>query len=357
MVRKILYLLFSVVFLLVFVSFFSQKSLADSCTYSDTEAAGGSLPITQAFTKAFDATVAKCKSAWPTTVDSDTSAVNNCVTNNPSYQTINSDAAVIIGSNSYAAGVARSKYCAVDPNSHGYVTNCTVTLTATCPNGTKNAGGSTSTGSIPVGQSGCSFQLDSKRTPLITCQNGGLCAPIGGNVNTSVTPNTYEHGFCVDTQNKCPVCPSGYQPNFNSGKCSSIEDSHAPEVAAGTPISCAQDEGCTPGIGCSNGSKDQTPPLSLCKGTCDTALGPLPTDLPGLLTRIFSIALSIAGIAALGLIIASGYRLMVSQGNPEQVKGAREQLTAAIIGLLFIIFSLVILQIIGVNILKIPGFG
>ena len=48
---------------------------------------------------------------------------------------------------------------------------------------------------------------------------------------------------------------------------------------------------------------------------------------------------------------------MISQGNPEQVKGAREQLTAAIIGLLFIIFSLVILQVIGFNILRIPGFG
>jgi hypothetical protein len=67
--------------------------------------------------------------------------------------------------------------------------------------------------------------------------------------------------------------------------------------------------------------------------------------------------LSIAGIVALGLIIFSGYRLMISQGNPEQVKNAREQLTAAIIGLLFIIFSLVILRIIGFNILNIPGFG
>jgi len=75
------------------------------------------------------------------------------------------------------------------------------------------------------------------------------------------------------------------------------------------------------------------------------------------LTTVFSIALSIAGVVALGLIIFSGYRLMISQGNPEQVKNAREQLTAAIIGLLFIIFSLVILQIIGFNILKIPGFG
>ena len=75
------------------------------------------------------------------------------------------------------------------------------------------------------------------------------------------------------------------------------------------------------------------------------------------MTTVFSIALSIAGVVALGLIIFSGYRLMISQGNPEQVKNAREQLTAAIIGLLFIIFSLVILQIIGFNILKIPGFG
>jgi hypothetical protein len=98
--------------------------------------------------------------------------------------------------------------------------------------------------------------------------------------------------------------------------------------------------------------------LSTCpNGICHTALGDLPTNLSALLTKVFSIALSIAGVVALGLIIASGYRLMISQGNPEQVKGAREQLTAAIVGLLFIIFSLVILQVIGVNILNIPGFG
>jgi hypothetical protein len=214
----------------------------------------------------------------------------------------------------------------------------------------------TPTGSIPVGQSGCSFNT-SNNTPIIACKNGGVCAPIGGNIDTSVTPNVYRNGFCVDTQNKCPICGAGYQPDYQTGKCSSISDSHATEVPFPTIISCAPDEGCVPGVGCSNGSKDQTPPLSLCKGTCDTALGPLPTDLPGLLTRVFSIVLSIAGVVALGLIIASGYRIMISQGNPEQIKNAREQLTAAIIGLLFIIFSLVILQIIGANILNIPGFS
>jgi uncharacterized membrane protein YqhA len=70
-----------------------------------------------------------------------------------------------------------------------------------------------------------------------------------------------------------------------------------------------------------------------------------------------AIALSLAGIITVVLIIFSGYRLMISQGNPETIKEAREQLTAAIVGLLFLIFSLVILQIIGVNILGIPGFS
>jgi hypothetical protein len=48
---------------------------------------------------------------------------------------------------------------------------------------------------------------------------------------------------------------------------------------------------------------------------------------------------------------------MISQGNPEKIQAAREQLTAAIVGLLFIIFSLVIIQVLGYDILHIPGFG
>jgi glucose uptake protein GlcU len=69
------------------------------------------------------------------------------------------------------------------------------------------------------------------------------------------------------------------------------------------------------------------------------------------------VVLSLVGAIAIILIIISGYRLMVSQGNPENIKNAREQLTAAIVGLLFVIFSLVILQVIGVNILGLPGIS
>lgn len=82
----------------------------------------------------------------------------------------------------------------------------------------------------------------------------------------------------------------------------------------------------------------------------------IPTDAPGLISKLLQIMLAISGIVALIFIIVSGYRFMLSQGNPEAVQEARESLTSAIVGLLFIIFALVILQLITVNILHIPGF-
>lgn len=94
----------------------------------------------------------------------------------------------------------------------------------------------------------------------------------------------------------------------------------------------------------------------VCQGV-NTGLGIIGTDPESLIESLFGIILSLSGGIALILIIISGYRLMTSQGNPEGIKGAREQLTAAIVGLLFIIFSIVILQIIGYNILHIPGFA
>lgn len=93
---------------------------------------------------------------------------------------------------------------------------------------------------------------------------------------------------------------------------------------------------------------------------CDTGLGfglQIRTDPAGFVQSIFGILLSISGSIALVLIIISGYQLMVSRANPEKIQAAKERLTSAIIGLLFIILSLVILQVIGVDLLKIPGFN
>lgn len=96
------------------------------------------------------------------------------------------------------------------------------------------------------------------------------------------------------------------------------------------------------------------------KGPCpavNTAIGPISTDPGGVVSSIMSILLSFAGVVAIFLIIGAGYQMMTSQGNPEKVKEARERLTSAIVGLLFLIFSVAILQIIGITILQIPGFN
>lgn len=60
------------------------------------------------------------------------------------------------------------------------------------------------------------------------------------------------------------------------------------------------------------------------------------------------------GVAFL-LILFSGFQRITSAGNPEKLHEAKELMTAAISGLLLIIFSIFLLRLIGVNILQIPG--
>lgn len=47
--------------------------------------------------------------------------------------------------------------------------------------------------------------------------------------------------------------------------------------------------------------------------------------------------------------------IITSQGDPRRLQSGKELLTAAIAGLLLVIFSVLILRVIGVNILGIPG--
>jgi hypothetical protein len=95
-------------------------------------------------------------------------------------------------------------------------------------------------------------------------------------------------------------------------------------------------------------------------GKCDSvgsAFGALSTAPDLFVKSIFSILLSLSGGLALLLIMRAGYSMMTSQGKPEQLNSARDQLIAAVVGLVFLILSFVILQVIGFDILQIPGFG
>jgi hypothetical protein len=93
-------------------------------------------------------------------------------------------------------------------------------------------------------------------------------------------------------------------------------------------------------------------------GGCDvvgSSIGQLNTQPGPFIIRMLNILLGAGGGIAAILIMRAGYQLMSSQGNPEGIQKGREQLIAAIVGLLFLIFSFVLFQTIAVDILKVPG--
>lgn len=88
-----------------------------------------------------------------------------------------------------------------------------------------------------------------------------------------------------------------------------------------------------------------------------TAVGCIKREPTALISALIQIGLSIAGGITLLVILAAGFMLTTSQGDPKRAGEAKEMITAAVMGILFIIFSVTILQFIGYNVLKIPGFG
>lgn len=123
-------------------------------------------------------------------------------------------------------------------------------------------------------------------------------------------------------------------------------------AAEEAPPGCKPGEpGCTTAAGTAKGcpSEDTSKYIR-------TALGCIPTDPKAFIDSLMVWSAAAGGGVALLLMIQGSLQMMMSQGNAEQLKKGREQFVAAVSGLLFIIFSITLLQIIGVDILNIPGF-
>lgn len=88
-----------------------------------------------------------------------------------------------------------------------------------------------------------------------------------------------------------------------------------------------------------------------------TAIGCIPRDAPSIIATLIRVGLSMAGGFGLISILVAGFMYSTSQGDVKRANDAREMMTAAIIGLLFIIFSVAILEFIGVSVLRLPGFA
>lgn len=151
---------------------------------------------------------------------------------------------------------------------------------------------------------------------------------------------------------ECPYCLPKLVGKIASKVCSSDDSSLACDMCSCSP----------PGsnIFCPNCNIECkqcfAPGGTFVKGGSWTALGCIPTSdftefVSWLLKRIFAVA---GGIAFL-LVIFGGFRIITSAGDPKGVQAAKETITSALIGLLFIIFSVFLLELIGVKILGIPG--
>lgn len=69
-------------------------------------------------------------------------------------------------------------------------------------------------------------------------------------------------------------------------------------------------------------------------------------ELSELFTIINGILIPITIIIGLFIIISSGYKILTSQGDPQELQTGKENLTSAIIGLIFVLMAVSILRVI-----------
>lgn len=69
--------------------------------------------------------------------------------------------------------------------------------------------------------------------------------------------------------------------------------------------------------------------------------------IPVILQNLINYAFIFAGVVALVFIIISGIRLITSGGDPKQAEASRKTMTFAIIGLLIVLLSIAIINIVG----------
>lgn len=88
-----------------------------------------------------------------------------------------------------------------------------------------------------------------------------------------------------------------------------------------------------------------------------TAIGCVRTTPLGFIEDLLKFITAIGGGLAFLMMLLGAFQMLTSAGNPETLATGKDRFTNAIIGLLFVIFAVLLMQIIGFDILRIPGFA
>lgn len=92
----------------------------------------------------------------------------------------------------------------------------------------------------------------------------------------------------------------------------------------------------------------------------ETAIGCISTKADGtdsFFGSIIKIAVGLGGGLALTLMLYGVFIVTTSAGIPDKLKEGSEIITSAIAGLIFILLSVFLLNLIGINILGLPGLA
>lgn len=88
-----------------------------------------------------------------------------------------------------------------------------------------------------------------------------------------------------------------------------------------------------------------------------TAVGCIEFKPQPIIQAVVRIGIGIGGGIALLMTLVGGFLLTTSQGDPKRTQEGKDMITSSVIGIIFVLFSVVILQFIGVRIFQLPGFG
>lgn len=126
------------------------------------------------------------------------------------------------------------------------------------------------------------------------------------------------------------------------------------------PLSIYAAPTATPTVTTTKTSTSNNPECTTTNGEegVNTALGCISTDVEdgGFINTLLQLAIGLGGMIALLLILGGVFIITTSAGIPDKLNQGKELITSAISGLLFIILSIVLLNLIGIKILAIPGF-
>lgn len=185
----------------------------------------------------------------------------------------------------------------------------------------------------------------------------------GGSASITFTPQTgATHSITIKAKvagknEVFPNCSGSFnvEENCPEDECNETESPVVDPEAVGPDVFslCSQIPDGDPGkalcISCAGGEEGT-------EGVW-TAIGCINKDPQEIVKKFITSGLGIAGGIALLSFLAAGFIYSTSQGNAERTRAAREMMTSSIIGIIFVLLSVTMLQFIGWSIFKIPGFG